>query len=169
VQEAEFSGSDGSWRSANDERHGIAVQLKIGSSDAGGQRLFKTPQYRPDTRCELASPERFSDVVVSAKIQAAYPVFFTGPSSQKDDRNAGKIAVLADLTAYFKAAVTGNHNVEHKENRRMLARQRQHFVSRNTDAHVEPGQLQVVAYQIADVRVIFENKNVLLQWDRLFA
>ena len=162
MQKAKFRCGHVGRSPANDERHGIAVQLKIGSCDAGGQRLLKTPQHRPDTRCKLASPERFGDVVVSAKIKAAYAVFFAGPGSKKDDGDAGKVAAFADLTADFKPAVTGNHDVEQKENRRMLARQRQYFIARNADAHVEPGQLQVVADQIADVRVVFEDNNVLL-------
>src|SRR5882724_5661439 len=162
MQKAKFRGGHVSRCSANDERHGITVQLKIGSCDAGGQRLLKTPQHRPDTRCELASPERFGDVVVSAKIQAAYPVFFAGPCSQKDDGNAGKIAAFANLPANFKAAVTGNHDVEQEKNGRMLACQRQDFIARNAKEHVEPSQLQVVADQVADVRVVFEDNDVLL-------
>src|ERR1700731_2425132 len=157
MQKTKFRGGHVSWRSANDESHGIAVQLKIGSGDAGGQRLFKTPQYGPDARCELASPERLGDVVVSAKIKAAHPVFFAGPCSQKDYGDASKVAALADLTADFKAAVPGYHDVEQKEDWSMLARQRQYFVAGNADAHIEPGQLQMMAYQVADVRIVFKN------------
>jgi hypothetical protein len=51
----------------------------------------------------------------------------------------------------------------------MLARLRHDFVARNTKADIEPGQLQVVADQVADVRIIFENKDILFQWVRAFA
>ena len=37
----------------------------------------------------------------------------------------------------------------------MLARLRQDFVARNAKAYIEPGQLQMVANQVANVRVVF--------------
>ena len=66
-----------------------------------------------------------------------------------------------DLPADFKAAVARDHDVKEKEGRRILARQRNDLVACNTDADIESGQLQVVADQIAYVRIIFEDKNVL--------
>jgi hypothetical protein len=45
----------------------------------------------------------------------------------------------------------------------MLARQGQHFVARSAKAHDESSQFQVVADQVADIRVVFKNNDVLFQ------
>src|SRR6478672_1225767 len=148
MQQAEFSCCYAGGLSAHSEGHGVTMQFEIGSGNAGSQRLLKTPQHRPDTRCKFASPERFGDVIVGPKVQAPHSVFFTCPRSQKNDGNAGKIVVFTDLAADFKAAVTWNHDVQQEESRRILTCQGQYFVAGNAKAHVEPGQLQVVAHQV---------------------
>ena len=99
---------------AHRERHGVATQFEIGSGDAGSQRLLKAPQHSPHARCEFAGAERFGDVIVGPKIQAADAIFLTCPRGKKDDRNAGKVMSFTNLAADFKAAVTRNHNVEQK-------------------------------------------------------
>jgi hypothetical protein len=142
------------------------MQFKVGSGDACGQGLLKTPQHRPDAGCKFASAERFGDVIVGANIQAANAVFLTCARRQKNDRDAGEITALANLAANFKAAMSGNHDVEQKEGGRLLARLRQHVVAGNAKAHVKSGCLQVVADQIANVRIVFKNNDVLFQWDQ---
>ena len=164
MQQAEFGGRNVRWLAAHFERHGVTMQFEVGSGDASGQRLLKTPQHRPDAGSQLASAERLGDVIVGAKVQAANAVFLTCARGQKNDRDAGKITALANLAANFKAAVPGNHDVEQKEDRRLLARLRQHFVAGNAKAHVESGQLQMVSDQVADVGIVFKNNDVLFQW-----
>jgi len=163
MQQAEFRGCDVSKLAAHRERHGVTMQFEIGSGDAYGQGLLKTPQHRPDARCEFASAERFGDVIVGAKIQAAHAVFLTGTRSQKDDWDSSEITAFPDLAADFKAAVSGNHDVQQKEGRRLLARLRQHVVAGNTKADIEPGCLQMMADQVGDVGIVFKNNNVLFQ------
>ena len=169
MQQAEFRGCNVRGLSAHGERHGVTMQFEIRSGNACGQRLFKTTKDCPYARCEFASPERFGDVIVGAKVQAANAVFFACARREKNNWDAREVIAFANLAADFKTAVAGNHYVEQKEDWRMLARLGQHFVTRNTKAHIEPSRLQVVADQIADVRVVFENKDGLLQWIRVFA
>ncbi len=164
MQQAEFSGGDVRGLAADHERHGVTMQFKVWSGDACGQGLLKTPQHRPDAGCKFANAERLSDVIVGAKVQAANAVFLTCARGQENDRDAGKITALANLAADFKAAVSGNHDVEQKEDGRLLARLGQNFVTRSTKAHVESGRLQVVADQVANVQIVFKNNNVLFQW-----
>lgn len=169
MQQTEFSGRNVRGLSADDERHGVAMQFEIRSGNACGQRLLKTPQHGPDARRELASSKRFGDVIVGANVQAANAVFLPGARGQENNRDARKVTAFANLAADFKTAVAGNHDVEQKENRRLLACLGQHFVARNTKAHIEPSRLQVVADQVADVRIVFKNKDILLQWGEVFA
>src|SRR5438309_1635728 len=163
MQQTEFRRGHVREFPAHCERHGVIMQFKIRSGNACGQRLLKTPQHRPDARCEFANAERLRDVIVGAKVQAANAVFLTGACGKKNDGDAGEITALANLAANFKAAVPGNHDVQQKEDWRLLARLRQHFVPGNAKAHVEPGRLQVMAHQIADIRIVFKNKDVLFQ------
>ena len=139
------------------------MQFEVGSGDACGQRLLKTAQHRPDTRCKLANAERFGDVIVGPKIQAANAVFLTCAGRQENDWDAGEVTAFPDLAADFKAAMSGNHDVEQKKGRRLLARLWQHFVPGDAEAYVESGRLQVMADQIANVRIVFKNNDVLFQ------
>ena len=164
MQQSEFGGRNIRGLSADHERHGVAMQFEIGSGNAGGQRLLKAPQHGPDAGCEFASPERFGNVIVRAKIQAANAILLTSARGQENNRDARKVTAFANLAADFKTAVAGNHDVEQKENRRLLTRLGQYFVTRNTKAHTKPSRLQVVADQVANVRVVFKNNDVLLQW-----
>ena len=163
MQQTEFSGGDVCWLAAHFERHGVTMQFEVGSGDACGQWLLKTPQHRADARREFARPKGFGDVIVRAKVEAANTVFLTCARGQKNDWDAGEVTAFADLAANFKAAVSGNHDVEQKEDRRLLARLRQHFVAGKAKAHVESSRLQVMANQIADVRIVFKNNDVLFQ------
>ena len=164
MQQAKFRGGYVSKLAAHCERHGVTMQFKIRSGNAGGQRLLKAPQNRPDSRCKLANSKRFGDVIVGPKVKAADAVFLAGAGRKKNNWNAGKVTAIANLAANFKAAVAGNHDIQQKENRWILARLGQHFITGNTKTHIEPGHLQVVADQIANVRIVFENKDILFQW-----
>jgi hypothetical protein len=155
MQQAEFRGCYIGWLAAHRERHGVTMQFEIRSGNARSQRLLKTSQNRSDAGREFSSPEWLRDVIIGAKVQAAHAIFLTCSRSKKDDGNVGQITALANLPADFKAAVTGNHNVQQKKNRWILARLGQNFVARNTKTHIEPGHLQVVADQIANVRIVF--------------
>ena len=163
MQQTEFGGCNVRGISADSERHGVTMQFEIGSGDAYGQGLLKTPQHRPDARCKFASAERFGDVIVGAKIQTAHAVFLPCTGREKNDWYAGKITAFADLAADFKAAVSGNHDVQQKEGRRLLASLRQHVVAGNTKADIESGRLQMMADQVGDVGIVFKNNNVLFQ------
>src|SRR4029077_20573983 len=77
----------------------------------------------------------------------------------------GQFAVFANLPAHFKAAVTGDHDIEQEEYRRLLARLRQHIIAGRAKTDVESGQLQMVADQVGDVRIVFEDNDVLLHWN----
>src|ERR1700739_26496 len=110
MQKTKFRGGNIRKIAANLERHGVALQLKIGSGDACGQWLLKPTQDRPHTRREFASPKRLGDVIVGPKVQTADSVFFTSPCRQKNNGDASKVGAFANLAADFKAAVTGNHN-----------------------------------------------------------
>lgn len=114
MQQAKFRGSDVREIAAHRERHGLTMQLKIGSGNASSQRLLKPTQDRTDTRRKFASPKRFGDVIVGPKIQTADPVFFACPCRQENNGDAGKIGAFANLPADLQAAVTGDHNVEQK-------------------------------------------------------
>jgi hypothetical protein len=138
------------------------LQLKVWRRNGRGERLFKPPKHRSDTGSKFACPKRLGNVVVSAKVQAADAVFFTGFSGKKDDWNPGQVAAFANLAANFIPTATGDHDIEQKEDRRLLPRQRQNLVTGSANAYIEPSQLQVMADQVADVRVIFENDDVLL-------
>jgi hypothetical protein len=138
------------------------VQFEVGRGDAGGQGLLKPPQHRPDAGGKLARAERLGDVVVGAKVQPANAVFFTRPGSEKDYWNAGKITAFPDLPADIKTAAAGHHDIKHEEDRRMLARQWQNVIAGSAKADIESAELQVVADQVADVRVIFEDNDILL-------
>src|SRR5579864_9546973 len=105
MQQTEFGSRNVRRLSADDERHGVTMQFKIRSGNACGQRLLKAPQHRADARCKFACSKRFGDVIVGAKVQAAHAVFFTCARSQKNNRDARKVAAFANLAADFKTAV----------------------------------------------------------------
>jgi hypothetical protein len=163
MQNTKFRGGNPRGLTAHFERHGVTMQFKVGSGNACGQWLLKTPQHRPDARCKFASAERFGDVIVGAKIQTANAVFLSCTGREKNDWYAGQITAFANLATDFKAAVSGNHDVQQKEGRRLLARLRQHVVAGNTKADIEPGGLQVMADQVGDVGIVFKNNDVLFQ------
>ena len=163
MQQTKFGGGNVSKFAAHHKRHGVTMQFKIWGGDACGQGLLKTPQHRPDARCEFANPERLGDVIIGAQVQAANAIFLTGARGEKNDRNACKVTALANLAADFKAAMSGNHDVQQKENRRLLARLRQYFVAGDAKPHGESGSLQVMADQVADVGIVFKNNDVLFQ------
>ena len=163
MQQSEFSGGNVSKFAAHHERHGVTMQFKVRSGDACGQRLLKAAQHRPDAGCEFANAERLGDVIVGAKIQAANAVFLASARREKNDRDTGEITALANLAADFKAAVSGNHDVQQKENRRLLTRLWQHVIAGSTKADIESGSLQVMANKVADVRIVFKNNDVLFQ------
>src|SRR6476646_5989400 len=161
MQQPKFSGRNLCRRSPDGERHGVAVQFKVRRADAGGHRLFKASQYGPYPGGKLACAERLGDVVVGAKVEPAYAIGFTRFGGEKEYRNAREVVACPDLPADFKAALARDHDVQEKEGRRMLARQRHDLVACNTDTDIESGQLQVVADQITYVRIVFKHNNVL--------
>ena len=163
MQQTKFRRGNVRGFAAHFKGHGVTMQFKIWSSDACGQRLLKTPQHRPDAGCKLANAERFGDVIVGAEIEAANSVFLTCAGRQENDWDAGEVSAFPDLAADFKAAMPGNHDVEQKKRRRLLACLWQHFVPGSAESHVESGCLQVMADQIADVRIVFKNNDVLFQ------
>jgi hypothetical protein len=128
MHQSKFRRGDVRGLAAHFERHGLTMQFKVWSGDARSQGLLKASEYRPDAGCEFANAERFGDVIVGTKIQAANAVFLTGAGRQENDWDAGKITAFPDLAADFKAAVSGNHDVKQKECWRLLARLWQQFV-----------------------------------------
>jgi hypothetical protein len=123
--------------------------------------LFKAAQHCPYACGKLACAEGLGDVIIGAKVKPAYAICFTRFGGEKDHRDACQVVACPDLPADFKAAVARDHDVQEKEGRRILARQRHDLIACNTDADIESGQLQVVADQIAYVRIVFEHNNVL--------
>ena len=140
------------------------MQFEVRSGDAGSYGLLETPQHRSGPGGKFARPERLGDVIVGAKVQAADAVFFSRFGGEKDDGNAGQFTALADLTAHFKPAVTGHHDIQQEEDWRVFARQRQDVVAGSANPDIESGELQMMADQVGNVRIIFEDNNVLLHW-----
>src|SRR6478736_3701518 len=134
MQKAELRGCNVGRLATDGQGHGIALQLKVWCRNCGSQRLFKPPKHRSDPGCKFARPKRLGNVVVSAKVQPADAVFFTGFSGKKDDWDPGQVTAFSNLAANFIPAATGDHDIEQKENRRLLPRQRQNLVTGSANA-----------------------------------
>jgi len=159
-----------SWNSVACQGHVAAVHLHLHSRRVEHERLADayhvvtgrgdlcTAHHRAHPGDELPRAEGFGHVIIGAELEAGDPVCFLGASGQHDDRN---IARAPDGARDVEAVGLRKGQVEDHEvgpasrefSERGRAGRRGH--------HLEPGPLQVVAYQPDDRRFVIDDENCL--------
>ena len=77
--------------------------------------LFAAAQVGLDAGHQLARAERLGDVVVSADLEAEYPVYLVGPGGKEQDGRARDHRIFAELAAQLKPIAIGEHYIEDDE------------------------------------------------------
>ncbi len=151
-------------------RHFAPRQINV--QVAGGQRLvvlrlwflrrhlFAIQPYAPqlglDPRQQLAHAERLGHIVVGTHFEAHYLVDLFRACGEHEDRH---VHLLADDAADLEPIQAGQHDVEHDQVRRQLARcfQPGHAVHSRVDLVLLPAQ--IVLQRLQQRRVILNHQD----------
>ena len=134
-------------------------QAAIGQYVTRGRRLGP-PQHRPHPRHQLAGAERLGDVVVGADLQSAHAVRLLAARRQHDDRLAARGGLAPDLPAHFEPGDERQHPVEDDQVRLAFLDRRQPFLAVDGDRHAVALFFEVVAQQLDQCRLVFDNQNM---------
>ena len=135
-----------------DERGGI------GGQRAG--RAARAAQHRLDLRDQLARIEWLGQVIVGAHFEAEYPVAQSAARAQDHDRHA---ALAAQLPCEFESVLAVEHQVEHDEIDLRRIDDLFHLRAVGGRRRLMAHAAQIVAEQLANVRVVVDDKYVVHQ------
>src|SRR5580658_3780560 len=110
-------------------------------------------------RNEFARAERFGDVIVGAELEAHDAIGFFALGGENQNRYAVERDFLADFLADFQAGKFRQHQVEHQEIRRGFADLRKACGAIPAGGDLVTVFFQVIAHQLYDVFVVFDNQN----------
>jgi hypothetical protein len=130
-----------------------AITLSVGAA----------AQHRFDPCDELRQLERLRDVVVSAELESDDDVVELAARGEHDDRHT---ALAADLAADLEAVERRQHHIEDDEVECALPEAEERVPSVAAGGDAVPGLFEPERRDLADGRVVFDEKDVLVHREK---
>src|SRR6266851_707567 len=166
-EEPRFGGGQVDDLAAAKQLAAVEVEAKSAEADRA-RRLVRDRAALDDVadpQDQLARFERFGQEVVGAPFEPVDPVFGFGHRGQQQNREAGapvvwRTAVAAQRTGKVEPAFAGHHHVEHNEVEGKARQIGARLLGVGRDRHAKPVLRQIAAQQVAQPRIVIDDKKV---------